>query len=872
MAAGYYDNNGYTNMYTGPTNSGMAPMNNSTWGTTVINGETQSLCPISATMNGLDGRSSRGHVDDYWILYGSSSTDPYITNGWAQHAYEDCTGDFMGTNQSALGNIDGGTTFYNYTDGSPLYNYTGGEPGSIDGCHGMRDFFESRGYSVAYNYNQYIYGYNGNTLGFTFNQYKNEIDSGRVVLIQVDGHTMLGMGYDDSGNTVYLHDTWDYSMHSMTWGGEYSDMQHFGVTVVKLVPVNFINAAFIANNLFPATNTTVDFTDQSAANPAITSWNWSISPPAFTYVDGTSSASRHPKVQFTAEGTYTVTLIVSNGSANDTEVKTDYIHAFDCSNFSVPFTEDFAGYALPPCWTIADHEGNGQVWSFTNPGNRTINTSTSGNGFAILDSDFYGSSNSQDCDLISPVIDCSDVLAVILSFEHYFQDYPGSSATLSCSPDGGGTWTPLQVWTSSTNNPVTYYEDLSDLLAGQDSVRFKWNYTGTYGFFWAVDDIAIHSEVPGLWVGPASTDWNQASNWADGNVPGSTTDIIIHPQASNWPVYPGNFTIGTNCNSLTLDDGACMTVNGNLTVSPGKSLAFNGDGTLTVTGDWTDQGDFTPGTGTINFSGSSNATLTVVDILSNSVSDYTRTTFPAGMTTLTDASAGPGGTNAGLDVPLGFSFHYMGNAYTQARITTNGYVILNMTGSNSANNNYLFTTDVPNTTLAPWYDYLKADGTGFIRYKSEGTSPNMVFTVEWYRLLTYPSTATSRIRFQLKLFESTRVIEFHYGTAEGGTHHGSESASIGIEDATGGPDHFIEATTGSTTTGIANLKSNLNWPTENYRFTPAMQEKNFHHVTISKTGAVMNLNGNITINGTLSVAEGASLKISSGKTVNINDL
>jgi PKD repeat protein len=355
MAAGYYDNCGYDNMYAGPTNGGVAPMNNSTWGTVVINGETRSLCPLSATMNGLDGRTSRGHVDDYWVQYNSTSPDPYITNSWTQHTYADCTGDFMGTNQSALANVDGSTTFYFHTNGNPLYNYTGMEPTRIDGCHGMRDFYESRGYAVVSNFSQYIYGYNGNTTGFTFNQYKQEIDSGRVVLIQVTSHTMLGYGYDDATDLIYLHDTWDYSSHTMTWGGSYSGLTHYGVTVVKLQPSFFVNANFTASTLQPEINTTVNFIDQSTANPVATSWIWSISPSSYTYVEGTSSTSRHPRVQFTVAGYYTVSLTASNANTSDTEVKTNYIQAVDCSDIQLPFTEDCSDGTLPPCWSIVDH-------------------------------------------------------------------------------------------------------------------------------------------------------------------------------------------------------------------------------------------------------------------------------------------------------------------------------------------------------------------------------------------------------------------------------------------------------------------------------------------------------------------------------------
>ena len=235
MMFGHYDNSGYSNMYAGPTNAGVFPMTNATWGTVVINGGTRALCPLSATRLDLDGRTNRGHVDDYWIRVDNPGPDPFI-GSWTEHTYGECTGDYMGTNQSLLDNVDGGTRFYYYPDGSPLYDYTGGEPDKRDGCHGLRLFAESRGYTVQAlgNFNQYIYGYDGNTQGFSFDNFKTEIDAGRPVLIHVTGHTMLGYGYNDTGSTIYIHDTWDYSDHSMTWGGTYLDMQHYGVTVLRL--------------------------------------------------------------------------------------------------------------------------------------------------------------------------------------------------------------------------------------------------------------------------------------------------------------------------------------------------------------------------------------------------------------------------------------------------------------------------------------------------------------------------------------------------------------------------------------------------------------------------------------------------------------
>ncbi len=240
MMMGYYDNVGYSNMYSGPANGGVCPMDNSVWGHTAYPGVTCGECPLSATHNGTDGLNVKGHVDDYWVDYGSSN-DPYYGN-WAEHGYADCTADFMGTNQyHNWQNTDGATTFYFDTNGAPLYDFSaceGYSPPRRDGCHGMKLFVESRGYSVYYdgvnyqNYNQYIHEHVSG--GFTFDQYKAEIDAGRPVLIQVEGHTMLGFGYDTAGSKVYIHDTWDYNNHQMTWGGNYSGMQHYGVTVIRL--------------------------------------------------------------------------------------------------------------------------------------------------------------------------------------------------------------------------------------------------------------------------------------------------------------------------------------------------------------------------------------------------------------------------------------------------------------------------------------------------------------------------------------------------------------------------------------------------------------------------------------------------------------
>lgn len=242
MVFAYYDRNGYPDMYTGPCNGGICPMTNVGQG---IYDPIPGSCSIIATQDGFDGRSIKGHVDDYWISYTSPGPDPWESN-WTEHTWGGCTADYMGTNQwkwdfdldeSRDHNTDGGTVYFYWGDGSKFYDpipdASYGLP-QTEACHGMRLFAESRGYTVLTNYNQLIDAQVSG--GFTFAEYKAEIDADRPVLIHIAGHAMAGIGYDDTGSKVYLNDTWDNEMHEMTWGGSYAGSVHQAVTVIHLEP------------------------------------------------------------------------------------------------------------------------------------------------------------------------------------------------------------------------------------------------------------------------------------------------------------------------------------------------------------------------------------------------------------------------------------------------------------------------------------------------------------------------------------------------------------------------------------------------------------------------------------------------------------
>lgn len=236
MIAGYYDRNDYPNIYTGPTNGGVMPLDNSSWTTWSDGNYTYPNLPLAASHQGIDGRTTSGSIDDYWIQYNDYSDDPYITNGRTQHTWGDSIGDYMKTSQSAYGNSDGGTSFFNFNGSAKILtcaDMVSYEINDFDGTYGRKLFYEAKGYVVTDCYNQstdnIISG------GFSYAQFTAEIDAGRPVLLNLEGHSIVGVGYESSNNTVFIHDTWDYDNHKMIWGGSYSGMQLLSVSIVNLL-------------------------------------------------------------------------------------------------------------------------------------------------------------------------------------------------------------------------------------------------------------------------------------------------------------------------------------------------------------------------------------------------------------------------------------------------------------------------------------------------------------------------------------------------------------------------------------------------------------------------------------------------------------
>ena len=71
-----------------------------------------------------------------------------------------------------------------------------------------------------------------------------------------------------------------------------------------------------------------------------------------------------------------------------------------------------------------------------------------------------------------------------------------------------------------------------------------------------------------------------AGGLRDNNVPDGSTNIFIPGDADHWPLFEGNLSIGINCGNIIIDKGAQLTVNGSISVNPGRNLIIKNNGAL----------------------------------------------------------------------------------------------------------------------------------------------------------------------------------------------------------------------------------------------------------------------------------------------------
>jgi Thrombospondin type 3 repeat/Dockerin type I domain/Peptidase_C39 like family len=184
MVIGYWDNRGYSDLVTGSAST-----------------QTLQAEAMMATDNGFAACNDMysDHYRDYSCpMDASGGIQPDKSETGGAHASE-CLADFMRTSWSSVGNKYG----WSWMSDVPIAyeEYVALISGTYDPT------------STNYNYSE-----------FSWQDYKNEIDAGRpvVLLVDTDGnggtdHFVTAFGYDDVSIRYGIYDTWDTEIHWYSW-------------------------------------------------------------------------------------------------------------------------------------------------------------------------------------------------------------------------------------------------------------------------------------------------------------------------------------------------------------------------------------------------------------------------------------------------------------------------------------------------------------------------------------------------------------------------------------------------------------------------------------------------------------------------------
>jgi GEVED domain/Secretion system C-terminal sorting domain len=135
-------------------------------------------------------------------------------------------------------------------------------------------------------------------------------------------------------------------------------------------------------------------------------------------------------------------------------------------------------------------------------------------------------------------------------------------------------------------------------------------------------------------------------------------------------------------------------------------------------------------------------------------------------------------------VPIGFTFNYNGTNYTSIKPCANGWASFSttaLTNNTDTWSNNLNTGPAANQRplIAPLWDDMDM-GAGGVSYLLSGSAPNRIMTIEWTMCKWDYNAIAPAMSFQVKLYETSNIIEFRYKQETGSIAINSGGVSIGI--------------------------------------------------------------------------------------------
>ena len=318
---------------------------------------------------------------------------------------------------------------------------------------------------------------------------------------------------------------------------------------------------------------TVQYTDESYGNPAPSSWSWS-----FPGGSPSSSTQQNPTVTYGTDGTFDVSLTVSNGNGSDTYTQTGIV-TVNSGQTTQFYFEDFEVVGQSG-WTLQNPDGS-IAWAAT--------TNASGiNGSRSIWMNFYNYQNGigqEDYLFTQNGLDFTGQSNVQLTFDYAYARFDDGNGSINSdkieifvSTDGGNTYPDLVFtgeedgtgnFSTSPDAQSSFVPSTADDWCGSGfgascptidmsaydglaDVRLRVVSTNNYGNNFYIDNIDLSSGCSPVATGPSA---NFSSTNATGCAPFTVTytnNSLGAPTSEQW-LFPGGNPASSTSSPVTVN-------------------------------------------------------------------------------------------------------------------------------------------------------------------------------------------------------------------------------------------------------------------------------------------------------------------------------